>query len=123
MDSKGKLRASRVAIGTGISAALMLALAGTASATTINWPGVVGTLNPSNNTLYVKDAACDDDSVYANWKTQGGQQQRLNNTSGCNTTSSGRIPMGEGTVILWRVCVDKSWPTSDDCSGWRSERI
>ncbi|WP_410579915.1 hypothetical protein [Amycolatopsis sp. lyj-108] len=117
------MRKSTAVTVLGAAAAMMVGFSGIASAGTIGIPGVSGALYASSNTLYVKDAACDDDSVYAQWQTQGGQVQRLNNTSGCGTTVSSRLPMGDGTTILWRVCVDKSWPTSDSCSAWKSEKI
>jgi hypothetical protein len=113
----------RIAAVVGVSAALLLGMSGGASAGAIAWPGVNGSLNASNNTISVKDAACDDDSVYANWKTQGGDQQKINNTSGCGSTVTKGVPIGDGTTIFWRVCVDKSWPTSDSCSPWKSEKI
>lgn len=117
------MRKSAILAAAGASTAMMLGFTGIAAAGTIAWPGVNGALYASSNTLYVKDAACDDDSVYANWQTQGGAVQKINNTSGCGQTTSGHIPIGDGTTILWRVCVDKSWPTGDSCSPWKAEKI
>lgn len=117
------MRKAAIVPAIGASAAMMLGVTGVASASAVSWPGVNGALYASSNTLHVKDAACDDDSVYAQWRTQGGDTQKINNTSGCGATVSRVLPMGEGTVIFWRVCVDKSWPTSDSCSPWKSEKI
>lgn len=115
--------ALRTAAVVGASAALLLGLSGVASAGSISIPGVSGSLYASNNTISVKDAACDDDSVYANWMTQGGDQQRISNTSGCGSTVTKGVPIGNGTTIFWRVCVDKTWPAGDTCSPWKSEPI
>jgi len=117
------MHSRRIAAVLGVSAAIVLGSSGMASAGSITWPGVVGTLHVSNNTLSVKDAACDDDSVYANWQTQGGAVQKINNTGGCGSVVTKGVPVANGTVVLWRVCVDKSWPTSDSCSPWKSETI
>jgi hypothetical protein len=115
--------ARRIAAVVGASAVALLAFQGSALAGSIVHPGVTGTLHVSNNTLSVKDSACDDDSVYAIWKTDGGAEQKINNTSGCNGVVTKPVPMGNGTRIFWKVCVDKSWPTSDSCSPWKNEII
>jgi hypothetical protein len=123
-QEKGKhVRSRRITAVAGVAAAIVLGSSATASASTITLPGVAGSLNPASNTISVSDTACDDDSVYANWHTAGGADQKVANTGGCGTTLTRGVPIGDGTTIIWRVCVDRSWPTADLCSLWRSEKI
>ncbi|MFE6869311.1 hypothetical protein ACFVFS_22505 [Kitasatospora sp. NPDC057692] len=67
-------------------------------------------------TFYVKDTDADSHSVYGNWAISGGtgNDGRLNNSSGYNTTVSKSV---NGDIISVRACVDIQFGT-DDCSGW-----
>ncbi|WP_328995532.1 hypothetical protein OG394_12975 [Kribbella sp. NBC_01245] len=119
------MRTRSALAGLGLTATFMAAAALPAAAASsyITHPGVTGELELAGRIL-VDDTACDDDSVYAQWKTYGGQVQKITNTSGCRAgASAGNVPMGKGTDIYWRVCVDKSWPTSDSCSAWKVDRL
>ncbi|MFI5733147.1 hypothetical protein ACIA49_23745 [Kribbella sp. NPDC051587] len=113
------MRTKRVLAGTGIATALLLSVALPASAQTIDdVPGVKGVFDIGEKHITVYDTLCDDDSVYAQWKTIPGEVQRIRNNNGCGSSDGGYVPMGDGEIVYWRVCVDRSLPTRDKCSSW-----
>jgi hypothetical protein len=68
--------------------------------------------------IEISDTACDDDSVYMQWHTDGGKVIKVPNTRGCGTTDKYTLPLGNNTKFWFRICVDKSWPTADKCSAY-----
>ncbi|WP_328996189.1 hypothetical protein OG394_16200 [Kribbella sp. NBC_01245] len=121
------MRRLHTAAGIAVASTILLGTALPAMAGTtdreieLNWPGVGGSFNLTDKDIAVGDEACDDDSVYAQWKTIPGNTIMIRNNDGCNGPwKHGSVPMGDGTWVYWRICVDKSWPTSDSCTGWDS---
>jgi hypothetical protein len=122
------MRKSSVLAGVGVvSLALLgtplIASASASNSDTAEITGARTVIGIWGHGMSVYDTACDDDSVYGNWKTYSGKTQKVTNTNGCGTKDFGDIPMGSGTQIYFRVCVDKSWPTSDKCSGWEDVEL
>ncbi|MFC0627409.1 hypothetical protein [Kribbella deserti] len=115
----------RALTALAITAAVLFASAPPAMAGTLSVKGASGELNLWGGRLTVTDTACDDDSVYANWRTDFGETIKLKNEIGCGFYKLEDLPLppGKQTDVIWRVCVDKSWPTGDLCSGWKRETV
>ena len=113
----------RALLATTIAGAALIGFSGVGLANTVGVPGVNVSLYPKTNAIIVFDTLCDDDSVYGFWKTDGGAEIRINNKDGCGTVVLAHVPIGDGTFVYYKACVDRSWPTSDLCSGWQREKI
>ncbi|MBE1580415.1 hypothetical protein ACFORH_43380 [Amycolatopsis roodepoortensis] len=114
---------ARALIATLVMAAALVGFPAASHAGTVGVPGVNVSLYPRSNAIIVFDTLCDDDSVYGFWKTDGGAEIRINNKGGCGTAVPANVPIGDGTYVSYKACVDRSWPTSDLCSGWNREKI
>lgn len=111
------MRVRHALAGIGVTAAILIGTALPASAVSyLEVPGAAAKFDHDYINIY--DTACDDDSVYIQWKTEGGSTIKVPNTRGCGTVDKYDIPMSLGTKVYFRVCVDKSWPTADKCSAW-----
>ncbi len=113
----------RALVATTFAGAALVGFSGVGHAGTVGVPGVNVSLFPKTNVLMVYDTLCDDDSVYGFWKTDGGAEIRINNKGGCGTVVPVTVPIGDGTYVSYKACLDRSWPTSDLCSGWQREKI
>ena len=112
------MRIRRMAMaGIGLTAVLVGGTALPASAFTyLEVPGAAARYVRTD--IEIMDTACDDDSVYTQWHTDGGNVIKVPNTRGCGTTSKYQLPLGNNTKFWFRICVDKSWPTPDKCSAY-----
>ncbi|WP_328988552.1 hypothetical protein OG394_20235 [Kribbella sp. NBC_01245] len=113
------MRVRQALAGIGVTAVMLVGTTLPAMAVTyLEVPGAAAKFEGYFDRITLFDIACDDDSVYTEWKTEGGDTIKVANTSGCGTSRWVDIPMANNTKIWFRVCVDKSWPTYDKCSTW-----
>lgn len=92
------------------------ALADSSASTT----GARATFTSYGEVFKLYDTSCDGNPVYLRYKVNGGGENRLNHSGGCDTNASYNLSFSEGAKVEYRACVDIR-PGIDRCSGWASD--
>ena len=83
--------------------------------------GARATFTSHGEVFKLYDTSCDGNPVYLRYKINGGSENRLDYSGGCDTHASYNLSFAEGARVEYRACVDIR-PGVDRCSGWSSDR-
>lgn len=115
----------KAAITLGATAALALAGAAfTAPAayadSSAKITGAKATFTSDGEIFRLYDTSCDGNPVYLRYKINGGSENRIDYSGGCDTHGSYNKSYDEGDEVEYRACVNIA-AGIDKCSGWSTD--
>jgi hypothetical protein len=117
MIKKAALTLSGLALALG-GAALIAPAAQADSSASIS--GARATFTSEGDIFRLYDTKCDDNPVYLRYKVDGGSENRMKFSGGCNKSAKYDKNFSEGSRIEYKACVDIR-PGVDKCSGWTTD--
>lgn len=108
-------------------ATLALAVAGAAFAAPAAYAdssakitGAKATFTSHAEIFRLYDTSCDGNPVYLRYKINGGSENRIDFSGGCNKNGEYNKSYAEGAKVEYKACVDIR-PGIDKCSGWSTD--
>ena len=110
------------ALALAIGGAALVAPAAQANST-VSVPGARAYFTSDGEIFRLYDTKCDNETVYLQYRVNGGPVDREDFPGGCSSTRHATYnkDFSEGAEVRYRVCTNPSH-AADRCSVWRTDR-